>query len=94
MEYEREVIINGIAVDFMVKGKIIEVFGSTHYTVDERIKGYDIVRALILQQWKDVRLIHAGDLNNMKGVGNRINFINLIVSDGDMPNKINWDRMF
>ena len=84
--FQREVSIFGFAIDFLVEHNfdsaqergtgsrkcILEVMGSHHYTVDSKLFGRDIFRALALQNLFPVGMIHACDLNPLKGVQNRM----------------------
>lgn len=92
-EFSREVNIIGFTVDFLVtinSGKheiaqgrldkcILEVMGSHHYTVEDRLFGRDIFRVLTLNKLFPVGIIHADDLNPLKGVQKRMEYIESII---------------
>ena len=94
-EFSREVNIIGFTVDFLVttnpgsqqiaEGRmdkcILEVMGSHHYTVEDRLFGRDIFRVLALNKLFPVGIIHAHDLNPLKGVQKRMEYIQTTISN-------------
>ena len=71
--------INNFKVDYLVemaKGPMaLEVNGSYHYTLTNKLKGRDIVRNLIINQSVPLRIIHHQDYLLSRGHRNKMAYI-------------------
>lgn len=71
--FKRELSINSFSVDFFVDGNfIIEVLGPHHFTVENRLKGQEVMRKLVLEQWYPVRYLSFEELNQTPGLQHKL----------------------
>jgi Icc-related predicted phosphoesterase len=73
--------INEYFVDYLVRGGslkreyILEVNGNNHYTIGEKLKGGNVLRNLIVNEYAPLRILHIHDLVASKGNRNKMAYI-------------------
>lgn len=54
--------------------------GNYHYTACNKLKGFDILRALLINQSFPVRFVHQMNFNSAKGIRNKMIYLEEIIS--------------
>ena len=54
---------------------ILEVNGGSHYTITGKLKGYDILRGMIINEAMPLRFVHNMDLFGTIGNRNKLAYI-------------------
>ena len=80
-------------MDYLVRGGslnreyILEANGNNHYTISEKLKGENVLRNLIVNEYAPLRILHIRDLMASKGNRNKMAYIDSLFTKEKM---INW----
>lgn len=80
-------------MDYLVRGGnldceyILEVNGNYHYTIGEKLKGDNVMRNLIVNEYAPLRMLHVRDLMASKGNRNKMAYIDSLFTKEKM---VNW----